>query len=53
MKLYYLHISGIAKTAISFSGIDIILNNKEYHRIYFSTNVSTFLIVALEVGNLF
>ena len=45
------HISGTARTAVSFSGV--ILNNSESNRMYLSANVSTFLIAALEVGNLF
>ena len=45
------HISGTDGTAVFFSGV--ILNNKESNRIYNSANVSTFLIVALEVGSLF
>ena len=47
----YLHISGTARTAVSFCGV--ILNNKESNRIYLSANFSTFLIAILEVGNLF
>ena len=45
------HISGTASTATSFSGI--ILNNSESNRMYHSSNVFTFLVAALEVGNLF
>ena len=45
------HVSGTARTAVSFSGV--ILNNSESNRIYLSANISTFLIAALEVGNLF
>ena len=45
------HISGTARTAVSFSGV--ILNNNESNRMYLSANVSTFLIAALEVGDLF
>ena len=45
------HISRTARTAVSFSGV--ILNNKESNRMYLSANVSTFLIAALEMGNLF
>ena len=43
--------SGTARTVVSFSGV--ILNNSESNRMYLSANVSTFLIAALEVGNLF
>ena len=45
------HVSGIARTAVSFSGVT--LNNRDSYRMYLSANVSTFLIAALEVGNLF
>ena len=45
------HILGTARIANSFSGL--ILNNSESNRMYLSANVSTFLIDALEVGNLF
>ena len=45
------HVSGTARTAVSFSGE--ILNNSESSRIYLSASISTFLIDALEVGNLF
>ena len=39
------------RTAVSFSGV--IVNKSESNRMYCSVNVSTFLIAALEVGNLF
>ena len=45
------HVFGIARTADSFSGV--ILNKRESNRIHLSVNVSTFLIAALEMGNLF
>ena len=45
------HVSGTARIADSFSGA--ILNNRESNRMYLSANISTFLIAALEVGNLF
>ena len=45
------HTSGTARTAVSFSGV--ILNNSESNKMYHSANVSTFLIVSLEVGSLF
>ena len=45
------HTSGTARTAVSFSGI--ILNNGESNKLYHSANASTFLIAALELGNLF
>ena len=43
-------ISGIANIAVSFSGVGVILNNNESNH---SARVSTFLIAALELGNLF
>ena len=43
----------MAKTAVSFSGVDVTLNNNESHKIYFLDSISTFLIAALELGNLF
>ena len=46
-----MHISGTARTAVPVSGV--MLNNSESNRMYLSDNVSTFLIAALEVGNLF
>ena len=46
-------ISGIANIAVSFSGVVVILSNSESNKIYHSTRVSTFLIVAVELGNLF
>ena len=45
------HVSGIARTAASFSGV--ILNNRESSRMYHLLSVSTFLIAALGDGNLF
>ena len=45
------HVFGTARTVISFSGV--ILNNSESNRMYLSANVSTVLIDALEVSNLF
>ena len=41
----------ILSVHVSFSVV--ILNNKESNRMYLSANISTFLIAALEVGNLF
>ena len=46
-------VSSIANTAISLSGVDIIMNNNESNNIYFSANASTFLIADLELGSLF
>ena len=48
-----MHVSSIAKTAISFSEVNFIVNNNESNKIYLSAKVSTFLIAALELGNLF
>ena len=45
------HISGIARAAVSFS--DDILNNNESNKTYFSANVSNFLIADFEDGSLF
>ena len=45
------HISGIARTAASFSGV--IINNRKSNRMYGSASVSVFLIAPLEEGNLF
>ena len=45
------HISAIARTAASFSGV--ILNNRESSRMYHLVSAYTFLIAALEDGNLF
>ena len=45
------HVSGTARTAVSFSGV--ILNKSESKRMYHSANIFTFLIAALEVDNLF
>ena len=45
------HVSGTAQTAVFFSGV--IFSNRESNKMYLSANVSTFLIAALEVGNLF
>ena len=47
------HISGMANTPVSLSGVNVILNNNESNSIYFSSNISTFLIAALELGSLF
>ena len=46
-------ISGIANIAVSFSGVGVILNNSEPNKMYHSARVNTFLIAALELGNLF
>ena len=39
------YVSGTARTAVSFSGV--ILNNREFNRMYLSANLSTFLIAVL------
>ena len=52
MIILSIHISSIANTAVSFSGIVDILNNKESNNTYFSANASTFCIPTLELGNL-
>ena len=46
-----MHISGIARTVVSFSGD--ILNNSESNKTYFSDKVSNFLIADFELGSLF
>ena len=45
------HTSGTASTAISFS--EVIVNSNESNKMYCSANVSTLLITAVELGNLF
>ena len=44
------HISGIANIAVSFSGLEVILNRSESNRMCHSAIVSTFVIAALELG---
>ena len=46
-----MHVSGTARTVVSFSGL--ILNSSESNGIYLSASVSTFLIAALDEGSLF
>ena len=46
-----MHVSGTARTAVSFSGL--FLNNSESNRIYFSVSVSILLIYTVEEGSLF
>ena len=46
-----MHVSGIARTAVSFSGY--ILNSRESNGIYFSDNVYNFFMAVLELGSLF
>ena len=46
-----MHVSGTAKTAVSFS--DDILNYNESNITYLSASVSIFLIVGLDDGSLF
>ena len=43
----------MANNAVSFSGVVIILNNKESNGIYLSANASTFQIAVLVLGNSF
>ena len=45
------HVSGTERTAVSFS--EVILNNSESSRMYYSTIVSILLITNLEEGSLF
>ena len=47
------HISGIANSAVSLSGVVANLNIKESSRTKFSANVSTFFTEDLLLGNLF
>ena len=51
VRILSVYISGTARTAVSYSGM--ILNNSGSNTMYLSTNISTFLIAALEVGNIF
>ena len=51
--ILFAHISGMANTAVSLSGVDTIFNNNESNQMYFSASTSTFLITVLELGNLF
>ena len=53
IQSYYLsaHVSGIARTAVSFSGY--ILNNRESNKIYFFDSVSNFLMANFELGSYF
>ena len=46
-----MHDSGTARTAVSLS--EVILNNSEFGRIYFSASVSILLITNLEDDSLF
>ena len=49
----YAHISGIANSADSFSGVVTNLNNNESSKMYFSANISTLQIAFFVLGNLF
>ena len=51
--ILFAHTSSIAHSAISFSGIVTILNNKESNNIFFSVNISTFQITVFVLGNIF
>ena len=44
------HVSGTARTAVSFCGV--IINNSESNRMYHSANISTFLILIYFVTNI-
>ena len=44
-----MHICGIANTADSLGGVDVILNNNESSNTYFSAKASIFLIAILRV----
>ena len=46
------HISGMANTAVSLSGMTVILNNNESNNIYLSARASTFLLPILEMGKI-
>ena len=48
-----MHTCGIANNAVSFSGVVIILNNRESNNIYISASISTFQIAVFVLGNLF
>ena len=43
----------MANTAVSFSGLDTILNNSESNNMYFSARASISVIANLVLGNLF
>ena len=47
------HISGMANSAVSLSGVVTNLNNRESNRINLSAKVSILCIALLLVGNLF
>ena len=47
------HISGIARSDVSLSGMVTSLNNGESNKIYLSAKVSTLHIALLLLGNLF
>ena len=47
------HILGIALSAVSSSGVVIILNNKEFENTYLSANISTFHIAVYVIDNVF
>ena len=42
----------MANTAVSFSGLDTILNNNESNNMYFSARVSIYFIANVVLGNL-
>ena len=47
------HVSGIGSSAVYFSGVVTILNNKESNNTYLSASTSTFQVAVFVVGNLF
>ena len=48
-----MHTSGMANSAVSFSGVVTILNNNESSNIYLSANISTLQIAVFVLSNLF
>ena len=48
-----MQVSGIANTAVSLSGVDIILNSNESSNVYFSAKASTLPIADLVLRHLF
>ena len=51
--ILFMHISGIANSAVSLSGVVTNLNSKESNRTKFSASVLTFFMEDLLLGNLF
>ena len=46
-------ISRTPNTGVSFMRVGVILNNNESNKMDHSANISTFLVAALDLGNLF